>query len=141
MVDPALARVYAANYDHIHRLCLAFLRNHDDAAEAAQEVFTRALVHAGELDDARRWLQQVARNHCGDVLRQRSVRATARPKSATPAHEGDDPESRALHRQALRAAFATLNHREREALGRVVLLDRPLQSVADDLGVSYASAA
>jgi len=139
--DAAMAGIYAANFDPIYRLCLAFLRNHDDAAEAAQEVFTRALPLAGQLDDPRGWLHRVARNHCRDQLRQRHVRAAVHPRSDAPAISDDNPERRALARHALREAFETLSEREREALGRAVLLDRPLQAIADDLGVSYASAA
>jgi RNA polymerase sigma-70 factor, ECF subfamily len=139
--DPGLDGVYQANFERIYRVCLAYLRNHEDAAEATQEVFTRALLFADGLDDPRGWLHRVARNHCRDLLRQRSVRAAVHPRTGASSVSTDDPESRALARRALHAAFASLTERERQALGRAVLLDRPLHTVADDMGVSYAAAA
>ena len=70
-----LAEVYEANYLGVVRLCTRLLRNPEDAADAAQDVF---VIAANSLDpgappaQARAWLLTVARNHCLDLLRRRT---------------------------------------------------------------------
>src|SRR5205809_74110 len=70
-----LAELYEANYGPVVRLCTRLLRNGEDAADAAQDVF---LIAANSLDpsappgQARAWLLTVARNHCLDALRRRT---------------------------------------------------------------------
>src|SRR6185436_17391945 len=60
----------------VYRRCLALLRQPDDAAEAVQEVFEKAIaglgrfrLHAAPLT----WLYAIATRHCLQVLRNRSV--------------------------------------------------------------------
>lgn len=60
----------------VYRRCLALLRQPDDAAEAVQEVFEKAIsglgrfrLHAAPLT----WLYAIATRHCLQALRNRSV--------------------------------------------------------------------
>ena len=60
----------------VYRRCLALLRQPDDAAEAVQEVFEKAIsglgrfrLHAAPLT----WLYAIATRHCLQSLRNRSV--------------------------------------------------------------------
>lgn len=60
----------------VYRRCVALLRNDDDAAEAVQDVFEKAIsglgrfrLHAAPLT----WLYAIATRHCLQVLRNRSV--------------------------------------------------------------------
>lgn len=62
----------------VYRRCLGLLKQPDDAAEAVQEVFIRALsglgrfrLHAAPLT----WLYAIATRHCLQVLRNRSAHA------------------------------------------------------------------
>ena len=65
--------VYASCQPRVFRTCLAILRNADDAAEATQEVFSRALPLVTDLREPHVWLQTVARNYCLDQLRRQKV--------------------------------------------------------------------
>jgi RNA polymerase sigma-70 factor (ECF subfamily) len=62
----------------VYRRCLGLLKNEDDAAEAVQEVFARAIsglgrfrLHAAPLT----WLYAIATRHCLQTLRNRSAHA------------------------------------------------------------------
>jgi RNA polymerase sigma-70 factor (ECF subfamily) len=134
--------LYSSCQPRVFRTCLAILRNADDAAEATQEVFSRALPLVTELREPHLWLQTVARNYCLDQLRRQKVRGGggAALDDDTP-DTRDDPEREALLRDALRQAFSALSPRERRALGRVLLMDDSLADIAGMLGISYGAAA
>jgi RNA polymerase sigma-70 factor, ECF subfamily len=134
--------LYASCQPRVFRTCLAILRNTDDAAEATQEVFSRALPLVTELREPHLWLQTVARNYCLDQLRRQKVRggSGAALDDDTP-DTRDSPEREALLRDALRQAFSALSPRERRALGRVLLMDDSLADIAGMLGISYGAAA
>lgn len=139
---PCFEDIYAAHQPRVYRTCLAILRNHDDAAEATQEVFSRALPLLTELREPQVWLTTVARNYCFDQLRRQKVRGIgAVLDEDTPGSRRDDPERETMLRDALRHAFDALSGRERRALARVLLMDDSLGDIADMLGVSYGAAA
>jgi RNA polymerase sigma-70 factor (ECF subfamily) len=134
--------LYATHQPRVYRTCLAILRNHDDAAEATQEVFSRALPLLTGLREPHVWLQTVARNYCFDQLRRQKVRGPGIAlDEETPGSLRDDPERETLLRDALRHAFDALSPRERRALARVLLMDDSLGEIAEMLGVSYGAAA
>jgi len=134
--------LYSACQPRVYRTCLAILRNEDDAAEATQEVFSRALPLLTELREPHLWLQTVARNYCLDQLRRQKVRGNGTTLDEdTPGSRRDDPERETMLRDALRQAFQALTPRERRALGRVLLMDDSLSDIAGMLGVSYGAAA
>jgi RNA polymerase sigma-70 factor (ECF subfamily) len=134
--------LYSAHQPRVYRTCLAILRNHDDAAEATQEVFSRVLPLLTQLREPHVWLTTVARNYCFDQLRRQKVRgAGVQLDEETPGPSRDDPERETLLRDALRQAFEALSHRERRALARVLLMDDSLADIASMLGVSYGAAA
>src|SRR4051812_19762065 len=60
----------------VYRRCLALLRQPDDAAEAVQEVFERAVSGLGRFRlraAPLTWLYAIATRHCLQLLRNRSV--------------------------------------------------------------------
>jgi RNA polymerase sigma-70 factor, ECF subfamily len=62
----------------VYRRCLALLRQPDDAAEAVQEVFARALSGLGRFRlqaSPLTWLYAIATRHCLQALRDRSTHA------------------------------------------------------------------
>ncbi|HZS15758.1 MAG TPA: sigma-70 family RNA polymerase sigma factor [Candidatus Dormibacteraeota bacterium] len=139
---PGFEELYAAHQPRVFRTCLAILRNHDDAAEATQEVFSRALPLLTELREPQVWLTTVARNLCFDQLRRQKVRGPGLVlDEETPGSRRDDPERETMLRDALRQAFEALSGRERRALARVLLMDDSLGDIAEMLGVSYGAAA
>ncbi|HXA30400.1 MAG TPA: sigma factor [Candidatus Angelobacter sp.] len=113
-------RLLAAHYLPVMRLCLSRLRDPSDAEDATQEVFRRALQHAGGLrDDPLPWLITVAKNVCNDELRRRrrqagmscpdEPRAAAAPPDATP-------EGVVVGRMAVMELLGRLTPGERRAL-------------------------
>jgi RNA polymerase sigma factor (sigma-70 family) len=134
--------LYATYQPRVYRTCLAILRNADDAAEATQEVFSRALPLLTELREPHVWLQTVARNHCLDQLRRQKVRGPGTQlDEETAGSQRHDPERETMLRDALRQAFSALSPRERRALARVLVMDDSLADIAQMLGISYGAAA
>src|ERR1700731_2251156 len=69
-----LAEIYRRNASDVDVLCRSVLKNRDEAADATQEVFLRAvdwLKEASSAEDARSWLLTEARNYCRAVLQHR----------------------------------------------------------------------
>jgi RNA polymerase sigma factor (sigma-70 family) len=119
------------------------LRNPDDAADATQEVFLRAVDsvrEASPAENVRSWLLTVARSYCLEVLRrrQRSDRTTAHFDVDSG---GDaDPEAAAIERHVVTAIFGELRERERRALWQWAVERRPLAEIAHEQGRSYKAA-
>src|SRR4029077_19634617 len=66
--------LYESNSAVVYRVCQRLLKNSEDAADATQEVFLRAVVGLTpetQRERARAWLITVARHHCLDVLRRK----------------------------------------------------------------------
>jgi RNA polymerase sigma-70 factor (ECF subfamily) len=145
LAEPArigFEELYATYQPRVYRTCLAILRNADDAAEATQEVFSRALPLLTGLREPHVWLQTVARNHCLDQLRRQKVRGPGTQlDEETAGSARHDPERETMLRDALRQAFSALSPRERRALARVLVMDDSLTDIAEMLGISYGAAA
>ncbi len=139
-----LTNLYLSNFSRVLRLCRRMLRNPDDAADAAHEVFLRA-IGSFQLRSAREdvtpWLLTVARNHCSDVLRRRQrlgrlVVTLSADRDAAP-----DPETSVVDRQVVAAIFEQLRQRERQALWQSAVERRSLAAIASDLRLSYMATA
>ncbi len=80
MVSADVIRDALDNYgDAVYKLCLIMLKNHADAADAAQETFITYMDKSPLFTGAEKekaWLMQVAANKCRDMLRMRSRRNT-----------------------------------------------------------------
>jgi RNA polymerase sigma-70 factor (ECF subfamily) len=66
----------------ILRFCWGYVENMDEAEDAVQEVFCKALKATEVPDNFRAWLYRIARNHCLNVLR---ARARRHDRQAPPA--------------------------------------------------------
>jgi RNA polymerase sigma-70 factor (ECF subfamily) len=69
-----LGSIHAAHYPHVLKVCRRFFRQHEDAEDAAAEVFLKlhaVLEKKNQEDPFRPWVGQVARRHCIDKLRRR----------------------------------------------------------------------
>ena len=70
-----VGQLFERYYGVVYRRCLALLRQPDDAAEAVQEVFVRAVSGLGRFrlhSSPLTWLYAIATRHCLQVLRNRS---------------------------------------------------------------------
>jgi RNA polymerase sigma-70 factor, ECF subfamily len=130
----AFGRLVVQNERAVFGLCLRFLRDREEARDAAQEAFVRAYESLASYDAAlpfTPWLLRIARNHCLDLLRRGKTRpALLREGPGAPGsedggrHEVADPDAQraddalvqAEDRTQLAAAIARLPDDHREAL-------------------------
>ena len=139
-----LSNLYESNFTAVFRACQRVLHNPEDAADAAHEVFLRAIDAlpgrpAG--DSARPWLIAVARNYCLDVLRRRKRLGSALVMLEAGSDQGVDAERAVDNRQVVDAVLQQLGLRERQALWQSAVEDRPVADIASYLGVTYMAAA
>jgi RNA polymerase sigma-70 factor (ECF subfamily) len=123
------------------RLARSILRNEADARDATQEACVSAWVNLPRLRDESRfnaWLNTVLANRCRDLLRKRGrVREIALDVADL---RQADPAPAALQRASVLAAFDRLSISDRQILAMHHLEDRPLDQVADRLGIPVGTA-
>lgn len=127
----------------VMKTCRRLLRDPDDAADAAHEVFLRAAVSlhtAPDGKDASAWLTTVAKNYCLDILRRRR-----RFQSALTTLGGGvaviESESAVVDRQLAQAVLDQLAVRDRRALWESHVEERPVGEIAERLGLNYLATA
>jgi len=140
MIDET-ARLYEAYRPGVFATCLAILGDREEAADATQEIFARALGHLDAVQHPNAWLQTAARHHCTDLLRRRRLaeRRGAAPWGAERSHP--DPADVVAQREELRSALGSLNDRERRAIVHFVFRDASVADVANRMRLSYAATA
>lgn len=122
------------HYPVVLRTCLRILGDPDDAADAAQETFRRALEHdLTVLTDPPRWLKAVARNVCRDELRHRR---RAQVCCAVAADGVADPERVVVGRTLVGDLLGRLTPAERRVVTARVIDDRPAPELAASLGIA-----
>jgi RNA polymerase sigma-70 factor (ECF subfamily) len=131
LVQMHLRRVFA--------ICLGYLGQPADAEDAAQEVFLRGYQKIRTLDDTTRfkaWIDQIARNHCLDLLRRGERR------SETPLPEGlsDHRSPSVADDIEMRAALARLPEKHRLPLILFYFQGKDTAALAQDLGLTQGGA-
>jgi RNA polymerase sigma-70 factor (ECF subfamily) len=140
--EQRLIEIFAAHADVVFATCYGILRDRDEAADASQETFIRALRSIASVpDEPRPWLRVVARNYCYDVLRSRRRQAALAAGLARALPTTTNPEAQALDRITLNRALGSLKPRDREALWSALVEELPMPEVARRLGLSYMGAA
>jgi RNA polymerase sigma-70 factor (ECF subfamily) len=116
------AVLYARHRGNLHRYCLSVVRDHEEAADAAQEAWLRAFVALRSPQmrpiSFRAWLYAIARNACTDRLRDRgrfslkelSEHDLGRAESSADLHEAREDV------RAVLADLAALSERQRSAI-------------------------
>jgi RNA polymerase sigma-70 factor (ECF subfamily) len=135
-----LTELYESNVGPVFKTCSGVLRNADDAADAAQEVFLRAadsLQTGTSPPAARGWLQTVARNHCLDVLRRRKVAGRALVTLGAEGARVADPATAIVDRDFVNGIFKELSPRQRQALWQSAVEHRPIDEIAGQFQLSY----
>jgi RNA polymerase sigma-70 factor (ECF subfamily) len=116
------AVLYERHRGDLHRYCLSVVRDHEEAADAAQEAWLRAFValRSPQMRPIvfRAWLYAIARNACTDRLRDRgrfslrelSEHDLGRAESSADLHEAREDV------RAVLADLAALSERQRSAI-------------------------
>ena len=97
---------YQAHYTSVFRLCMSFMKNEADAADAAEETFLKWLEHSGDPKDQRygeAWLIVTAGNYCRDQLRRRKRFGQA---DISEAYELSAPDTSERDRELMSAVMA-----------------------------------
>ena len=140
--EQAGATLYTTYFDLVFATCYGILRDREEAAEATQETFMRALRTLESLpEDPRAWLKVVARNHCLDLLRRRRRKGEMPAEYKLTTGPASDPELTAIGRSIVNEIFSGLQPRERTALWYAVVQDLPLGEMASRMEISYPAAA
>jgi RNA polymerase sigma-70 factor, ECF subfamily len=144
--DPLAWEAFVRRYQsRIYGLACTYVRDRDEAADLAQEIFIRLFETRARwvsADEFVPWMFQVARNRAVDFLRRRRVRrpAVSVPADTTPdlADPGEGPETRVIRRSLhdrFHAALARLSSLSREVLLLRDVHGLSVQEVAATLGV------
>lgn len=126
-----------------HALAIQILGNTDDAADAVQDAFTRALSKPDAYDakkgQLKPWFLTVVRNRCFDLLRNR--RGSDMPVEEL-ADTRDGPEqtlSVTQREEALKSALASLATDQRQIIVLRDYLDLPYAEIADVLDIAQGT--
>ena len=138
--DDRSAHIYATFGPGVFATCLSLLRNRDDAADATQEVFARALPSLDGVRNPSAWLQLAARHHCLDLMRRRRRAERCAVPDWGGLRGAPDPAEVVEQRDGIEAAMATLSERDRCVLAHVALRDATTGEVASRLRVSHGAA-
>ncbi len=137
---PDPERFFADHYLPVMRLCMRHLGDENDAEDAAQEVFRRAVQRSAELrGDPLPWLITVARNICRDELRRRNGRAAAPVEDTSPADPAVNPERVVVGELFVRELLGRLTPAERRVVAARVYDGATGADAAQALGVSSST--
>jgi RNA polymerase sigma-70 factor, ECF subfamily len=137
----AFGKLVTRSQGAVFGLCYRLLGDRESAADAAQEAFVRGYAALATFDPAQKfdiWILRIARNHCFDILRHRTVApagdeglAAELPDKAPTAEEhiAETEASRDLE-----GALAQLNERDREVIALYHMQNRPTREIAQILG-------
>jgi RNA polymerase sigma-70 factor (ECF subfamily) len=120
----------------IHGFALFYLRDREEARDAAQEIFVRLYRHLGDTREGASfvpWLLRLARNCCIDRLRCLGARGPQDPIEVEPASDAPSPEQTLFEgrrRALLYRALDTLSDVNRE----MVLLKDIHQLKLEEIG-------
>lgn len=137
----AFEELYARYYDKVHSIACGILVDHDEAADAVQEIFTLVYRHLGRFDRRSRfstWLFRVAVNRSIQEARRhrhrwRNVELNEASASIAP-EEADTTDPR------VQATMARLAPSDRALLVLFYWEELNLQEIADSLGCNVNAA-
>ena len=139
-----MAELYESNSAVVYRVCRRLLKDTEDAADATQEVFLRAVVGLTpetHTERARAWLITVARHHCLDVLRRKKRLGKALTTLGYEEVRPAEAERAVVDRNFVQAVLTQLRARERQVLWQSAVEYRPIGEIGSYLGLSYMAAA
>jgi RNA polymerase sigma factor (sigma-70 family) len=141
--DAAFAALYARHQGAVHARCLRVLRDHDEAADAAQNAMLsalRALRSNGAPEHLRGWLLAIAHNEAVSLLRRSRP---AEPLEAGHAGTGPGADEGAFERERLRQLVDDLHALPERQRGALLLREASgfsYRHIAAVLGTSAGNA-
>lgn len=133
-------------YQHeVFRLCFRFLKNRDDASDAAQEVFIKAYNRLEQFKFGSKftsWLYRIGVNTCLDELRVQNRLQQADSFAFGTDHSAETPHQKTEDRELLgliRKEAAKLPGTASEVM-RLKLAGESYQEIAEKVGITPASA-
>ena len=118
--SPDVGALYERYAPELYRYCLSLLRNPEEAADAAQQAWVRALEHpradGPELDSFRSWLFVVARNECFDLHRRRKRFQELPERCLTDSRSVELAQEHHEDMHALLLDLGRLSERQRNAI-------------------------
>lgn len=123
-----------------HALAIQILGNPDDAADAVNEAFSRALSaqrgYRADKGSVKSWFLQIVRNCCIDVMR-KSRPASDLPEALADDRPGPEQVAEAAERDdELRQSLARLQREQREILILRDYMDLSYAEIADVLDIA-----
>ena len=135
MTEEQLATLYRKHGPAVYRRCLALLGNADEAQDALQEVFLRALTHGqdfrGEASPTT-WLYRITTNHCLNRLRGRKPLTVVQPEHLTSGPSAGQTEAR----QVLDALVRRLDEDSARIAVYHFLDNMPQEEIEEVMGIS-----
>ena len=138
---PSLAQiedVYRHQYRKFLRVALAMLHEREQAHDAVQETFARAIQRRFEMREEgslEGWLWRTLTNHCLDVLRARW------PGEPVELNDPEAPHRDALEHADLHSAIAALPERQRTMVFLRHYADLDYEQIAEATGVARGTVA
>jgi RNA polymerase sigma-70 factor (ECF subfamily) len=117
----AYGQLFQKYYGQIYAICLAILKNPQDAEELAQDVFILAYVRLDQLREPGKffpWLKKIARNRSKNHMQKAGLRLV--PLDSASSHKAPDaPDERILRQElmdSIMGAIEALPTRDREVV-------------------------
>jgi|SRR5690554_2790768 len=146
-------KLYTDHYDQIERTAKSFLRNEEDASDAAQDTFLKAYESLDSYDGSASvttWLTQICINTCKDKLRKRKTErkhiAPVTPGNEHLLDSREDHNSPDLLMQAeedevsVNSIFLQMTEPVREALTLRLVDDLSYKEIAERLDIPVNTA-
>jgi len=146
--DRCANELFERHYSRVAYWCLRFSGDRDSAADLAQEIFARAHRALKDFQGQSKfstWLYTIARNHCLNAAKSRSIRPIEVGEEALAELPGDDSTGEGERESSGRLAHQVLNEALDETERRVFTLhfgdELTLAAITRVLGLKNESGA
>jgi RNA polymerase sigma factor (sigma-70 family) len=152
--DQALNELFRRHYSRVARWCLRFTFDREEAADLAQEIFTKAYQNLNSFEGQSKfstWLFAIARNHCLNAIRAKTREATELKADVEEDFLSEVPDSAADPHTALERGAAAklasellsqvLDEKEKAVFTLHYSEELPLETVTRVLGLENTSGA
>ena len=143
-VAESFEEVYRRTFPRVYAYAASLLRDRSAAEEVTAQAFERAYRRRSSYRPGRgsveAWLFGIARNAALDELRRRRRRARLEEEPAAVAASGEEEAEGVLRREAVRAALASLDARERDLIALKFAGGLSNAEIARVLGMSESNA-